>query len=155
MAASAGKASCEKSFSESHPTKGVSDDVAFCLDVGEFGTKLFNDESPSHDALSVESLADQILVVCKNFYFVTQKDTAILLNDLSVSLLLPESAGLALLRCTLAFIQESKRHLEVAKLASGVRLWVLLHNVDGVLPVATPEMMVLGHHHPSNVSALR
>ena len=56
----------------------ISDNVVDAFDVREFGTKLFDDESPSHDALSVEWLVDQILVVSEDFDFVTQQNVSVL-----------------------------------------------------------------------------
>jgi hypothetical protein len=65
---------------QTHPTKGVSNNVASSFDVGEFGSKLFDDEPPSHDALCIESLVDQILVVGEDFYLLPKKDVVVLLQ---------------------------------------------------------------------------
>ena len=51
---------------EAHAAESISCNVVLALDVGQLGTALFNDETPPHDALSVECLADQILVVGKD-----------------------------------------------------------------------------------------
>ena len=61
----------EISLCEAHAAESISCDVVFTFDVGELGTALFRDETPPHDALSVECLVDQILVVCKDFYLLT------------------------------------------------------------------------------------
>jgi hypothetical protein len=66
-----------------HPTKGISNDVASSFDVGEFGSKLFDDEAPSLDTLCIESLVDQVLVAGEDFYLLPKKDVAILLQGLN------------------------------------------------------------------------
>ena len=52
------------------------------FDVREFGAKLFDDQSPPHDALSVECLVDHILVVSEDFDFVTQQNVSVFLEGL-------------------------------------------------------------------------
>ena len=60
----------------------IGDNVIDAFDVREFGTKIFDDESPSHDALGVECLVDQILVVSEDFDFVTQQNVSVFLKGL-------------------------------------------------------------------------
>ena len=47
--------------------KGVCHRIVTALNVGQLATEFFHDELPSHDALSIECLVDQILVVNKDF----------------------------------------------------------------------------------------
>ena len=56
---------------QTHATESISNNVVFAFDVGQLGTTLFNDDTPPHDALSVECLADQVLVVGKVFHLLT------------------------------------------------------------------------------------
>ena len=50
--------------------------------VNLLGTALFNDETPPHDALSVECLVDQVLVVREDFYLLTKEDVPAFLQGL-------------------------------------------------------------------------
>ena len=56
---------------ETHATKRIRDDIILALDVGQLGTVLFYDETPSHDAFGIESLVHKILVVGKDFDLLT------------------------------------------------------------------------------------
>ena len=72
----------EVALCEAHATESVSHDVVLAFDVGQLRTALFNDETPPHDALSIESLVDQILMVGEDFYLLTEENVSILLQGL-------------------------------------------------------------------------
>ena len=76
------------------------------------------DEAPSHDTLCVESLVDQILVVCKDFNLVAQEDISIFLERFHYAETLSLSGGVSSLS------------------------WVQLATVEGYRP------SLLGYHCP-------